>query len=328
MKTTRLVLVTVLMLCCLAMGFAAGTGDGSYPSKDIQFIVGSGAGGGADAICRKIAQLTEKELGGTFYLVNKPGASDSIGPNLLMGSKPDGYTVGNVTYGAVVNAVYQNLIPGYDLNKLDFVALVTEESDAIMVGKDTPYTTFDELIQAAKANPGQIRMGDQGIGSRVNLVLRRVEAKYGVEFRKISYSSSAPQREAILNKEIDAAITSLGDFAPLLQSGDARGLIEFSTTRNLAYPTVPTSTELGLGEDVLSSSFLAIAVPAGTPAEYIQKLEGAIQKAAASKEFLDWTASVGVTARFLAGSELDQFIKTTQTRDFAALDELKKQGVL
>jgi tripartite-type tricarboxylate transporter receptor subunit TctC len=326
MKASRFLIAALLVLLGTVLGFA--NGGGEYPSKDIQFIVGANAGGGSDSICRKIAQLTEKELGGSFYLVNKPGASDSVGPNLLMGAKPDGYTIGNVTYGAVVNAVYQNLIPGYDLNKLQFVALVTEESDAIMVGKDTPYQTFDDLIAAAKANPGQIRMGDQGIGSRVNLVLRRVEALYGVEFNKISYPSSAPQREAILNKEIDAAITSLGDFAPLLQSGDARGLIEFSTKRNAAYPTVPTSTELGLGTDVLSSSFLTIAVPRGTPAEYIQKLESAIQKAAASQEFLDWTATVGVSPRFLAGAELEKFIKDTQTRDFAALDELKKQGVL
>jgi tripartite-type tricarboxylate transporter receptor subunit TctC len=312
----------------VALVLAGCAGKKEYPSKDIQFYVNANAGGGTDAICRKIGQLAERELGGSFYMVNKPGVADAVGPNLLMGSKPDGYTIGDITYGAIVTAVYQKMIPGYDLKKLNIICLITEESDAIMVGKDTPYQTFDDLIQAARARPGQILVGDQGIGARTSLLLRRIEAIYGVEFRKISYTSSSPQIEAMLNKEIEAAITSLGDFSSLLQSGEARGLIEFSTARNKAYPDVPTSTELNLGPDVLSSSFLAIAAPAGTPQEIVQKLEGAFRKAATSQEFAEWTITAGVSPRVLTGAELDKFISDVQTRDFSVLDDLKKQGVL
>jgi tripartite-type tricarboxylate transporter receptor subunit TctC len=329
MKKARSVIINALIaITGMALVFTSCSGKKEYPSKDIQFYVNANAGGGTDAICRKIGQLAEKDLGGSFFMVNKPGVSDSVGPNLLMGSKPDGYTLGNITYGGVVTAVYQEMIPGYDLKKLTPICLVTEESDAIMVGKDTPYQTIDDLIQAAKAKPGQIPVGDQGIGSRVNLVLRKVEAKYGVEFRKISYTSSAPQIEAMLNKEIEVAITSLGDFASLLQSGEARGLVEFSTVRNKAYPTVPTSTELNMGPEVLSSSFVAVAAPAGTPQEIIQKLEDAFRKAATSQEFIDWTTTVGVTPRVVTGAELSKFISDVQARDFSVLDELKKEGVL
>jgi tripartite-type tricarboxylate transporter receptor subunit TctC len=327
-KMHSVIFVALIASIGMALVLAGCAGKKEYPSKDIQFYVNANAGGGTDAICRKIGQIAERELGGSFYMVNKPGVSDSVGPNLLMGSKPDGYTLGNITYGGIVTAVYQQIIPGYDLKKLTPICLVTEERDAIMVGRDTPYQTFDDLIQAARARPGQIPVGDQGIGSRVNLVLRKVEAKYGVEFRKISYTSSAPQIEAMLNKEIEVAITSLGDFASLLQSGEARGLIEFSTVRNKAYPTVPTSTELNLGPEVLSSSFVAVVAPAGTPQDIIQKLEDAFRKAAASQEFIDWTTTVGVTPRVLTGEELGKFISDVQARDFSVLDDLKRQGVL
>jgi tripartite-type tricarboxylate transporter receptor subunit TctC len=326
MTTKRVfVLLTCLLLMTVAL-FAEGTKE--YPSKDIEFIVSSGAGGGTDAICRKVSQLAEKELGVAIYFVNKPGADDAVGPNLLMGAKADGYTIGNLNYGSIINAPFTGLIKGYDLAKLQIFALITQEPDAIMVGKNAPFKTFDELIAAAKANPGQIRVADQGIGSRVNLLALKIQDMYDVQFNLISYQSSAPQREAILNGEVDAAITSLGDFAPLLQSGDAIGIIEFSTQRNGGFPTVPTAKELGLDESLLSGSFLTIAAPAGTPEDAIAKLVSAYKSAATSKEFSDWAATVGVSPDFKSGAELKTFLDNKIAGETAALQALKDQGII
>lgn len=322
--------VLVQFLCVVmasAMVFAQGAPE-EYPSKDIEFIVSSGAGGGTDAISRKVSQLAEKELGASVYFVNKPGADDAVGPNLLMGAKPNGYTIGNLNYGSIINAPFTGLIKGYELSKIEFFALITQEPDALMVGKDSPYKTFDAFIKAAKENPGQIRVADQGIGSRVNLQALKLQDLYDVEFKMISYQGSAPQREAILNGEVDAAITSLGDFAPLLNSGDAIGVIEFSTVRNAGYPTVPTSTELGLDESLLSGSFLTLAAPAGTPADIIAKLAAAYGKAASSKEFADWAATVGVTPDFRSGAELKTFLDAKIKGETKALQALKDAGTI
>lgn len=327
MTTKRvLVLLACLLLTTVAL-FAEGTKE-EYPNKDIEFIVSSGAGGGTDAISRKVSQLAEKELGVAIYFVNKPGADDAVGPNLLMGAKANGYTIGNLNYGSIINAPFTGLIKGYDLAKLQIFALITQEPDAIMVGKNSPYQTFDALIAAAKANPGQIRVADQGIGSRVNLLALKIQDTYDVQFNLISYQSSAPQREAILNGEVDAAITSLGDFAPLLNSGDAIGVIEFSSVRNGGYPTVPTSKELGLDESLLSGSFLTLAAPAGTPADIIEKLVKAFGSAATSKEFADWTKTVGVTPDFKSGAELKAFVDGKISGETKALQALKDAGVL
>jgi len=327
MTTKRvLVLLACLLLTTVAL-FAEGTKE-EYPNKDIEFIVSSGAGGGTDAISRKVSQLAEKELGVAIYFVNKPGADDAVGPNLLMGAKANGYTIGNLNYGSIINAPFTGLIKGYDLAKLQIFALITQEPDAIMVGKNSPYQTFDALIAAAKANPGQIRVADQGIGSRVNLLALKIQDTYDVQFNLISYQSSAPQREAILNGEVDAAITSLGDFAPLLQSGDAVGIIEFSTKRNGGFPTVPTAMELGLDESLLSGSFLTIAAPAGTPEDAIEKLASAFEAAATSKEFSDWAATVGVAPDFKSGAELKTFLDNKIAAETSALQALKDQGAI
>lgn len=321
-----LVLLTCVLLAASAL-IAQGANE-MYPSKDIEFIVSSGAGGGTDAIARKVSQLAEKELGASIYFVNKPGADDAVGPNLLMGAKPDGYTIGNLNYGSIINAPFTGLIKGYDLAKVHIFALITQEPDAIMVGKNSPYKTFDALIAAAKANPGKIRVADQGIGSRVNLLALKIQDLYGVTFNMISYQGSAPQREAILNGEVDAAITSLGDFAPILNSGDAVGVIEFSTKRNGGYPTVPVAKELGLDESLLSGSFLTLAVPAGTPDDIVAKLEAAFRTAATSKEFSDWAATVGVAPDFKSGAELKTFIDGKISGETKALQALKDAGIL
>lgn len=318
--------ILIVLLASVAL-FANGSAE-TYPSKDIQMICNSGAGGGTDTIVRQVSLLAEKELGGSFYVVNKSDGVEAVGPSLVMQAKPDGYTVGNINYGSVVNAVYNSLIPGYDLNKLNIFALITKENDALMVGKDSPYKTFDELIAAAKANPGKIRIGDQGVGGRVYLLATKLEDMFGVKFNKISYQSSAAQREAILNKEIDAAITSMGDFASLLNSGDAVALVEFSNQRNAAYPDVPTILELGYDDSLLSSSFIGMACPKDTPAEIVTALENAFEKAVTSQEFVDWCDSIGVQAAFMKGQELQDYIKGVQEGEFAALDQLKEAGIL
>ncbi|MGE4284460.1 MAG: Bug family tripartite tricarboxylate transporter substrate binding protein [Clostridia bacterium] len=321
--------LSIILILVLTMSLIAGCSSAKqYPSKDIQLYVNADAGGGTDSICRKITQIIESDSDTKFYLVNKPGVSDSVGPSLVMDAKPDGYTIGNVNYGSVVTAVFNKVVENYTMDRLKPIALITKESDAIVVSKNAPYKTFAEMIDYAKANPGKIKAGDQGIGSRVYLILNMIESKYGIKFNKISYSSSAPQREALLSGEVDIILSSLGDFNSILQSGDGIGIVEFSAVRNAAFPDVPTSLELGMDESFMSGSFIYMAAPADTPDEITNYLQAAFEKAAKSEEFKSWTASVGVTPSFVAGADLDKFIKDLQTKDFKALEELKTKGLL
>ncbi|MDD3251668.1 MAG: tripartite tricarboxylate transporter substrate binding protein [Lachnospiraceae bacterium] len=314
--------------CMLITGMTGCSTSKEYPSKDIQFYISADAGGGTDGITRKVTQIIEANTDAKFYMVNKPGVNDAVAASLCMDAKADGYTICNVNYGSTVTAVYNQVIENYSMDRLKPIALVTEESDAIMVRKGAPFTTFEEMIEYAKANPGQVKVADQGIGSRVYLLITKLEEKYGVEFNKISYSSSAPQREAMLSSEVDVAVTSLGDFTSLLTTGDATGICEFSSVRNAAYPDVPTCIELGMEESFLSGSFIFIAAPAETPDEIVQYLQDAFQQAVESDEFKEWTATVGVTPHYLSAADLKQFIADLQEKDFKALDELKAQGLL
>lgn len=298
-----------------------------YPERDIRAIVPWGAGGGADAIVRKIMSIAEQELPQTVFVENHEGGATAIGINKVMGAGADGYTVGALTYDSIVTVPWQDLLPGYDLDRLEMIAQVTSEPNAIMVGKQSGYGTLDDLLAAAKANPGEISMGIHGLGSMTHLTLLQFEEKMGVDFRLVAYpNGSAGQKEAILSGEVAAVITSLGDFAPVLQSGDAVGLVEFSTDNNPAFPEVPTSGQVGL--DLQTGSFLLFAVPEGTPAQAVGVLEAAIQTAWDSAEFQSWAAQVGVTATWRDSEDITNWTADFQSSIFTLLDDLVAKGVI
>jgi tripartite-type tricarboxylate transporter receptor subunit TctC len=321
--------VSIVLLLVLALSLFAGcSGSKEYPSKDIQFYVGADAGGGTDSICRKVTQIVEEQGDAKFYLVNKPGVADAVAPSLCMDAEPDGYTICSLVYGASINAVYEGVMENYTMDRLQPIAMVTREADAIAASKDAPYKTFDEMIAYAKEHPGEIRASDQGIGSRQYMLLKKMELEYDIEFNKVSYQNSAQQREAMLNGEIDIMLSSLGDYAPVLSTGDAVALVEFSEVRNATYPDVPTCLELGMDESYMTGSFVIICGPAGMPEEAVSYLEAEYKKCVESDAFQEWTKSVGVTPSFMSSADCETFLKELQEKDFAMLDQLKAEGIM
>nr|WP_306268679.1 tripartite tricarboxylate transporter substrate binding protein [Pararhizobium sp. IMCC3301] len=317
---------TALVASVLALTSAT-TALAEYPDRPIQAIVPWGAGGGADGIVRKIMSIAEGELPQSIFVENLDGGVTAIGINRLMNSPADGYTVGALTYDSVVTVPWEGILPGYSLDKLDMIALVTTEPNALIVGGDTEYASFDDLISAAKEAEGEINVGIMGLGSMTHLTLLQLQEITDTRFRIVAYPDGSPgQKEGVLSGEVDAAVTSLGDFAPLLTSGDARGLVEFSASENPGFPDVPISEEVGLS--LQTGSFLLFAVPAGTPDDAKQVLEAAIKTAWNSEEFQDWARKVGVTATWMGSDEVTGFAMDFQAEIFKTLKELTDQGIL
>lgn len=330
MKLQRSLLLPTVSTALLASVLALSTTTtalAEYPERPIQVIVPWGAGGGADGIVRKIMSIAEGELPQSIFVENLDGGVTSIGINRLMNSPADGYTVGALTYDSVVTVPWEGILPGYSLDKLDMIALVTTEPNALIVGGDTDYASFDDLVSAAKEAEGEINVGIMGLGSMTHLTLLQLQEITDTRFRIVAYPDGSPgQKEGVLSGEVDAAVTSLGDFAPLLTSGDARGLVEFSASKNPGFPDVPISEEVGLS--LQTGSFLLFAVPAGTPDEAKQVLETAIKTAWNSDEFQDWARKVGVTATWMGSDEVTGFAMDFQTEIFKTLKELTDQGIL
>jgi tripartite-type tricarboxylate transporter receptor subunit TctC len=243
-----------------------------------------------------------------------------------MKAKPDGYSIGVLTYDSVITVPWQNMLPSYDLKKLKFIARLTSEADAIIVDTNSKYHTLKDLVDDAKANPGKVRIGIQNLGGRIHLTLLQLEALTGAEFKTVAYlGTAASQKEAILNDEVDVVITSLGDFAGLLEDGTVRGIAEFSDTKNLTYD-VPLAKDEGV--DLQNGSFIILVAPAGTPDAIVQKLENVYKSAYDSEEFQKWIAKAGVTPNWLGSDKVTGWSEEASKALFDEMDELVKNGIL
>ncbi|WP_353475594.1 tripartite tricarboxylate transporter substrate binding protein (plasmid) [Salipiger sp. H15] len=297
-----------------------------YPERDVRMVVPWGAGGGTDGIVRKVTTLAEESFGGTIYVENIEGGNSATGVGQVMAAKGDGYTLGALTYDSVVTVPWQGMLPSYKMDKLDLIARITSEADAIIVDANSDYQSLDDLLAAAKENPGKVRIGVQNLGGRVHLTLLQLQKLTDTEFKIVSYpGGAAPQKEALLSDEVDVVMTSLGDFANLIEDGTARGLVEFSDAKNPTYD-VPTAQEAGV--ELLNGSFIVIAAPAGTPEDVVAKIEAAYEQAYNSAEFQDWLATIGVTPNWLAGDELDAWADETAQGLFTEMDALVEAGIL
>ena len=299
-----------------------------YPNQDIKMICGYGVGGGCDAITRMISATADKLLPTSIYVVNVEGAASGIGSQEVMDSKPDGYTLGTFYYDSIITVPRQKLIPTYDLNRLKMICAITSEPDALMVRSDSKWKTIDDLINDAKARPGEITIGTSGVGSGEHISVLMMKKVLGTEFNAISYPGGSGSRiEALLSGELDVAVGSLGDFSAVISSGKARALVELSTKRNPAFPDVPNFKELGY-EGIERGSFVIVGAPSETPDEIVNKLEKVFYDAQHSDEFRNWLKSIGVSDTYYGMSEVTEWAMKYQEEVYKMLDTLVAQGVI
>lgn len=317
-KTLKRTLTTAIGVAILGTSVAAA----DFPMRDIRLIVPWPAGGGADAISRKISNIAEQDLPKSIYVENIAGAVTATGLIQMTSARPDGHTVGVLTYDSVITLPRGQMVPGYSLDNMKPIARITSEADAIVVSKHTGIQTFEELVERAKANPGEVTLGVAPKGSGPYLSAMQLEKLLDVDFNVITYAgSSSAEAEALLSGELDAAISSLGDFSGILSSGDAKGVVELTSVQNATYTDVPTLKSKGY--DLQTGSFIVLAAPANTPDDAVETLETTFKAAYDSAEFQDWLAQVGVTADWLGSDEVVTWIDELQAKTFALMDELE-----
>ena len=323
MKKLSLAVVTTVATLSLTGGPALA----EYPERDIRVVVPWGAGGGTDGIVRKLTTIAEEQMNTSMYVENIEGGISATGISEVMSARPDGYTIGMLTYDSVITVPWQSLLPNYKLDRLTLIARVTSEPDALIASTSSAYESLSDVVDAAKEAPGKVRIGMQNIGSRLHLAALQLQQETGTEFKLIAYpGGAAQQKEAMLNGEVELVTTSLGDFSSLLNEGSARGVVEFSDTPNPTYSDVPTAADEGLS--LRMGSFIVVAAPAGVSDEVVSKIEAAYEYALESEEFQTWVADVGVTPNWLGSDEVTAWANETQAGIFKQLDELVADGVI
>jgi len=279
----------VLLAALLCAGWALLATDlaqaQGYPNRPIRLVVPFPAGGPTDAISRIISDRLGQVLGQTIVVENRGGgAGGSIGAKFVATADPDGYTILITPGGALTTgpAMHSNI--GYDPMKA-FVPVceVIETPQIMAVHESMPVKTVAELVAYAKANPGKISWGTQGVGTAPHLLAELFKLETQTNIVIVPYRGTAPMLAAIVAGEIQLVVDPMTTILPHLQSGKARPLAIAGANRNAKLPNVPTATEAGYPK-LLTPFWLGVVAPAGTPPAIIDKLNAAFRESVAPAE--------------------------------------------
>jgi tripartite-type tricarboxylate transporter receptor subunit TctC len=260
----------------LAAGIAPAAAQRAYPSRTIRLVVPFPAGGGYDTIARPLAQALGRELGETIVVENKGGGETSIGAAEVARAEPDGYTL---LFGGSPTHVFTPATmehPTYDPRR-DFaqIAITGVMPMSIAVSAKFPAKTLQELIDMAKAKPGELHYADSASSSR--LAMELLKQRRGLDIVGVPYRGSAPAVNDTIAGHVQVYPGVAGSVSRLHRQGVLRVLAVLGDKRVAAMPDVPTTAEAGVSDLVLYS-FNIVCAPARTPAPILQTLSAAINK--------------------------------------------------
>ncbi len=268
----------------------------SYPTRPIKLVVGFGPGGVADVTARVVGQKLGAILGQTIVVENKPTAGGIVAADTVAKAEPDGYTLLLMTNGNAVSASLFRSLP-YDIRK-DFASVSTLGffDVAIVAGRDSHIDSLSDMIAYAKTNPGKLDIGTINVGSTQNLAAELFKSMTGMNAIIVPFKSSPAVIEALRRNEVQIGFEMLAPIVPQAKSGAVKILAVASDRRYPGLPDVPTAGEAGV-PGYTASSWNAIAAPAKTPPEVIERLNRAINQALAAPEVQQKLALQGVVAR-------------------------------
>lgn len=294
----------------------------NYPDKSVRMLIAFSPAGAIDILGRLLAQKLSEAWGQQVFVENRPGAGGNIGAAAAAQAPPDGYTL---HFGAQTLAVNVTLNPSTQFDPVrdfDPVILVSTAQEVFMVSPDTPFKSVKDVIDHAKANPGQLNYVTVGIGTSAHLATVLFSDVVGVKMQAVPYSQMSQGVSDALSGRTPIWFTTLGGSMPHIRSGKMRALAVTGPSRAKLLPEIPTMTEFGIkmGEE---SSWYAFFVPKGTPRPIIDKINRDTERILQMPDMKEREAQLGY--RFIGGppEKLATFLKS----ETAKWDTLAKKGL-
>lgn len=248
----------------------------SYPARPVRMIVPYPPGGPTDVFARLIAQKLSERFGKQFFVENLGGAGGNIGTGQAAKAPADGYTMLVAVNSLVINPALYASVP-YDPHKdFDPVALAVAFSTGLSVNPSVPANTLDELVALIRANPGKYNYTSGGVGTPSHLLGELLRTSLSLDLAHIPYTGSGPAVAAVVAGHVPIAFTALTAAAPHIKSGKLRAIAVASKRRSPMLLDVPTTAEAGHA-DLEGDGWIGILLPAGSPREIVDLLNGAIK---------------------------------------------------
>ncbi|HKA44749.1 MAG TPA: tripartite tricarboxylate transporter substrate binding protein [Burkholderiales bacterium] len=271
------------IFCAAALLLAASAAAQQYPSRAIRIVVPLAPGGNLDIVARALAQSLGESMGQQIVVDNRPGASSLVGTQLVAKSPPDGYTLlAMANTFATVPSLMAN--PGYDALK-DFsgVSLTCLVPMALVVNPAMPVRSVKELVQLAKARPGQVSYATAGIGATGHIAAELFNRHAGIKMLHVPYKGNSQAIVDVIAGQVTMMFDQVSTSIPYISSGKLRGIAVTSLKRSSLVPDLPTIDESGVPgyEEV---TFNGLVAPAGTAREILARLNSEITKAVNAPE--------------------------------------------
>jgi tripartite-type tricarboxylate transporter receptor subunit TctC len=285
----------------------------SYPNKPIRFILPYPPGGAVDTIGRIIAQKLSERLGQPVVTENKPGAGSTIGTEIAVRAKPDGYTIVIGSASITISpSLYKKL--NYDsIKDLAPISMVALGHQVFLVHPSLPVNDLKELVAYAKANPGKLNFSSGGVGNPGHLAGELLKSLAQINIVHVPYKGAGPAMIGLVSGEVNMQASSIPAAIPHMQSGKVKALAVLGDERSTLLSNVPTAKEAGIDNWVVSSRYGFLA-PAGTPRDIIDRLNAEWTKSAAMPDTREKLKSVGVEPLTSTPEQYHEFLKTEIAR--------------
>ncbi len=264
-----------LLLGSAAVTAVGAAGPGGFPAHTVRIVVPFPPGGTTDFVARLIAVRLTDRLGRNVIVENKPGASGAIGTELVARAAPTGETLvfATVNTHGINSAVFRSL--PYDPVK-DFapVSEVVSSPNILVANKQSGLKTLDDVLQRARAVPGQLAFGSTGVGGSPHMSAVLLESLTGIGMKHVPYKGGGPMLNDLMAGVIPIAFDNLPSSMPLVQSGDILGVAVTSKEVSPSAPAIPTIGTTVPGYEV--SAWFGMLAPAATPAPVVDYLAGQI----------------------------------------------------
>lgn len=314
-----------LVAAAFLLGLAAtiAPAQSAYPSKPVRLIVPVTTGGPSDLVARILGDRLSTSFGKPVVIENRPGASQTVGANVVAKAEPDGYTLLQAAANMAINPILMNDLP-YDTAK-DFapVSLTHLTPYVFVVSSQSPINTIADLLKYVRENPGKVTYGTTGEGSPQQLATLLLAQAVGLrDMTEVHYKGSSAAHPDLISNRITFMIDPLAASAPHIKSGSLRALAVSTPQRNANFPNVPTAVEAGVpGYDF--ASWGGIFAPAGTPRDIVMRLNGEIGKALGSADLRKRFDDMGLVAKASSPEEFGTFLFAEMNRWKAVLGNKK-----
>ena len=287
----------------------------SYPARPVKIVVGFAAGGPTDVIARILAADMTSSMGQSFVVENRPGANAIIATEAVAHSAPDGYTTLFSSLSLLVNAILPGTKAKYDPFK-DFapVSNVAALPMVVVTAPGSPFNSMKELVDLAKAKPGELSYGTSGIAGSSHLAGAMLENMTGTKMINVPFKGNGPALAEVMAGRVTFMFYPIVGIAGQIAGGKLKAIAVGTAAPDPDFPNIPTMEQAGFPGLEVTAPWVGMLVPAGTPAPVVNRLADEIHKSLAKSEIKARMKEQGAIIVGDTPAEFAAFLKKDQER--------------